>query len=113
MKYVRLRLEDQYEAQYYTPAGKEIQFEEGQEIRVRWPNGTESTEKVYLETHTEIDFEHGHPWCLVENTLPYIRSSANGVKVMIDDFSKLEIAVNDIKLAKNEKVICKPFRKTF
>ncbi len=97
MKYVRLQFEDQYGVRYYTRAGKAVQFEDEQKVRVRWPDGKESTETLYLKTHTEMVSEQGHPRRPVENTLPHIRSSLNGLEVKVDDLSKLEIAVEDIK----------------
>jgi len=75
---------------------KVVNFEKGQVVGIRWPDGTESSETIQMR---EYPVSHWHgtgdipPHMVLRE--PYIISSINGLEVKVDDLSELEIALKN------------------
>ncbi|MBI2045063.1 hypothetical protein HYT23_03320 [Candidatus Pacearchaeota archaeon] len=100
MKYIDLRLNDDWEHQFYSTKGRnprEIEFNEGQELNVQWPNGKRTKEKIGLYK-TEVQVDDMAVTYVVVSQLPLFRIKINGLEVVIDNFEGLKFREDEIKL---------------
>lgn len=91
MAWVKLERGNSWGSEYFSLPGKSktqggccdpklgINFEEGQHIEVRWPDGTETKEYISKKMFSQTVYDHGHSDS-VRTLLPGFYKSFNGAK---------------------------------
>ncbi|VVB82146.1 Uncharacterised protein [uncultured archaeon] len=92
MTYVRLTLVEEWDKKYYSLNGKKISFKEEQIIRVEWPNGSKSSEKIKIYPYYETIHDHGHRY-EVKGELAGVSTKIHGLEVLIKDLSKVKVKI--------------------
>jgi len=70
-------------------------FEEGQILRVRWPDKEISEHKVVFQEMEERVFDNGQ-FCTVQNQIPHIEHTINGLSFLLPIDGELEICLEDL-----------------
>jgi hypothetical protein len=70
-------------------------FKEGQEIKVKWPNGEVTRERITMKRYTEKINDMGREYTL-DGEIPRIKLSIRGIEAIVDNFERLEFANSDL-----------------
>ncbi|HLC78121.1 MAG TPA: hypothetical protein VJH92_03280 [Candidatus Nanoarchaeia archaeon] len=100
MKYISLRLNDNWGNKSYYTKGKtsrEVEFKDGQELNVQWPDDTITEEKVKMSYYSEHINDMGHEYA-VSGKLPTFRIKVSGLEVIVDNFEGLKFRDDELKL---------------
>ena len=92
MKYIGLKLNDNWGNKSYSTRGNnpiEVEFKEGQELNVQWPDDSLTIEKIRMSNYSEHINDMGHEYT-VNGQIPAIKIKVRGLEIVVDNISKLK-----------------------
>jgi hypothetical protein len=95
MTYVKLTRDNNWGSLYYRHDEKTLEFNEGQKLRVKWPDGTKTKETITMYYHTEQVSDHGHSYHET-SILPGITVQYKGLKLFVDNLEKILVESKDL-----------------
>ena len=94
--FVKLKYVNNWGSLYYTHNNKQVEFNQGDVMTIRWPDKTQSQEKITLERVVEHVSDMGHQYD-VSSDIPVIRKTINKQPVKIDNLENLRFARNELQ----------------
>ncbi|MBI2044590.1 hypothetical protein HYT23_00875 [Candidatus Pacearchaeota archaeon] len=105
MKYISLKLDDDWGHKSYSTKGKnprEVEFAGGQALNVQWPEGIITKETIRMHYYEEHINDMGHEY-IARGEIPTFKIKVRGLEVIIDNFERLKFRDDEIKFKEERK----------